>query len=341
MQPYFAKDMEKIRTETERRAYIAHAIELVACFFMRGTDHLPLVPDIGNYLFGGSSSDQAITLGGVTPDGKDGVNDMTYIILKVTEMLSIRDPNVNARFSLEKNSDTYLKRLCEVNYITVATPSMHSDENIAASLAPHGYAIEDVRDWAATGCVEPTLCGRHMGHTGSILMNMVAALEMALNNGRHPSMDWDLGPSTGSIEKGGFTTFEEFFSAYTAQQKFLIDQAVELNNLLAEAHTVLRPTPLLSTLIDGSIEKGTDVTKGGARYNTSGSSNIGLADVTDSLMAIKKLVFDDKIISFTELKRGSRCEFYRLSENPRAGAKQGPALRIGKQRIARACRQDN
>ena len=309
LQPYFAKDMEKIRTETERRAYIAHAIELVACFFMRGTDHLPLVPDIGNYLFGGSSSDQAITLGGVTPDGKDGVNDMTYIILKVTEMLSIRDPNVNARFSLEKNSNTYLKRLCEVNYITVATPSMHSDENIAASLAPHGYAREDVRDWAATGCVEPTLCGRHMGHTGSILMNMVAALEMALNNGRHPSMDWDLGPSTGSIEKGGFTTFEEFFSAYTVQQKFLIDQAVELNNLLAEAHTVLRPTPLLSTLIDGSIEKGTDVTKGGARYNTSGSSNIGLADVTDSLMAIKKLVFDDKIISFTELKKAVDANF--------------------------------
>jgi len=309
LQPYFVKDMEKISTETEKRNYIAHAIELVACFFMRGTDHLPLVPDIGNYLFGGSSSDQAITLGGVTPEGKDGVNDMTYIILKVTEMLSIRDPNVNARFNIEKNSDTYLKRLCEVNYITVATPSMHSDENVAASLAPHGYKIEDVRDWAATGCVEPTLCGRHMGHTGSILMNMVAALEMALNNGSHPSMDWNLGPSTGSIEKGSFTTFEEFYSAYTAQQKFLIDRAVELNNMLAEAHTVLRPTPLLSSLINGSIEKGIDVTKGGAMYNTSGSSNIGLADVTDSLMVIKKLVFDDKIISFTELKKAVDTNF--------------------------------
>ena len=309
LQPYFAKDMEKIITESERTDYIAHAIELVACFFMRGTDHLPLVPDIGNYLFGGSSSDQAITIGGVTPDGKDGVNDMTYIILKVTEMLSIRDPNVNARFSMEKNSDAYLKRLCEVNYITVATPSMHSDENVAASLAPHGYKAEDVRDWAATGCVEPTLCGMHMGHTGSILMNMVAALEMALNNGRHPAMNWNLGPTTGSIEKVSFATFEDFFSAYTAQQIFLIDRAVELNNMLAEAHTILRPTPFLSSLIDGSIEKGTDVTKGGARYNTSGSSNIGLADVTDSLMAIKKLVFDDKIISFSELKKAVDANF--------------------------------
>jgi formate C-acetyltransferase len=303
LQPYFAKDMEKISTETGRCEYISHAIELIACFFMRGTDHLPLVPDIGNYLFGGSSSDQAITLGGVTPDGEDGVNDMTYIILKVTEMLSIRDPNLNARFSIEKNSDTYLKRLCEVNYITAATPSMHCDENIAVSLAPNGYKIEDIRDWAATGCVEPTLCGKHMGHTGSILMNMVAGLEMALNNGRHPAMDWNLGLPTGIIEKNEFKTFDEFFNAYTTQQKFLIDNAIELNNILAEAHTILRPTPFLSSLIDGSIEKGTDVTKGGARYNSSGSSNIGLADVTDSLMVIKKLVFDDKKISFADLKK--------------------------------------
>jgi formate C-acetyltransferase len=122
-------------------------------------------------------------------------------------------------------------------------------------------------------------------------------------------MDWNLGPSTGSIEKGSFTTFEEFYSAYTVQQKFLIDRAVELNNMLAEAHTILRPTPLLSSLIDGSIEKGIDVTKGGARYNTSGSSNIGLADVTDSLMVIKKLVFDDKIISFAELKKAVDANF--------------------------------
>jgi len=82
LQPFFERDMEKLETKSEREAYIKHAIELIGCFYMRGTDHLPLVPDIGNYLFGGSSSDQAITLGGVTPSGEDGVNDMTYIFLK-------------------------------------------------------------------------------------------------------------------------------------------------------------------------------------------------------------------------------------------------------------------
>ncbi len=313
LQPYFVADMKALSTEARRDAYIRKTIELIGCLYMRGTDHLPLVPDIGNYLFGGSSSDQAITLGGVTPDGDDGVCDMTYIMLKVTEMLSIRDPNVNARYNPEKNSETYLSRLCEVNYVTAATPSMHNDLSVFASLEGKGYDGRHVRDWSATGCVEPTLSGRHMGHTGSILMNMVSALEMALNDGNHPHVSWQLGPRTGSIEKGDFTAFDDFFNAWAEQQRFLIDQAIELNNLYAEAHAYYRPTPLLSSLIDGCISSGLDVTAGGARYNSSGSSNIGLADVTDSLMAIKTLVFDEHKVSFAELKQAIDSDFRNAS----------------------------
>lgn len=301
MQPYFEKDMEKFSTKEEKQAYIKHAIELVGCFIMRCTDHLPLVPDIGNYLFGGSSSDQAITLGGVTPEGEDAVNDMTYIFLKLTEMLAVKDPNFNARFNLEHNSDTYLKRLCEVNYITTATPSMHGDEAVFKSLKKHGYPIQDIRDWSAVGCVEPTISGKHFGHTGSILMNMVAALEMALNDGCHPLMNWDFGPKTGKIND--FNRFEDFFKAFEVQISFLIDNAVELNAKYAKIHSEYRPTPLLSALMGGCIDKAKDVTKGGALYNTSGSSNIGLADVTDSLLVIKKLVFDENKISLTQLKK--------------------------------------
>lgn len=309
LQPYFETDLEKLQTPEERQEYIRHAVELTGCLFMRCTDHLPLVPDIGNYLFGGSSSDQAITLGGVTPDGKDAVNDMSYIFLKVTELLSIRDPNVNARFHPGINSDTYLKRLCEVNFTTAATPSMHNDAAVFRSLERHGYPPGHAKDWSATGCVEPTISGRHMGHTGSILFNLVSALEMALNNGRHPLMDWAPGPETGRVEEGAFHSFDSFFDAFAAQLKFLIENAVEFNRMLAEVHAQYRPTPLLSSLIDGAIEKGLDVTRGGALYNTSGTSNIGLADVTDSLAVIKKLVFDEQKISFAELKKALDSDF--------------------------------
>ncbi len=309
LQPYFMSDIIKIESERERENYIRHAVELIGCFYLRCTDHLPLIPDIGNHLFGGSSSDQAITLGGVTPEGEDAVNDMTYIFLKVTEMLGIRDPNVNARYNRGKNSDTYLKRLCEVNVNTMSTPSIHNDEAVMASLADFNYPAEHLRDWSATGCVEPTLSGRHIGHTNCMMFNMVAALEMALNNGHHPLMRWDLGPKTGDVLAGDFNDFDSFFNAFAEQLRFLAALTCEYNNFLGEAHQAIRPTPYLSSLIDGSVEKGLDVTKGGARYNSSGTACIGLADITDSMMVIRKLVFEQQKTSFSDLLTAVNTNF--------------------------------
>ncbi|VVS93927.1 pyruvate formate lyase family protein [Desulfoluna spongiiphila] len=307
LQPFFLSDMAQCTSREERNATIEKALELCCAFFLRLTDHMPMSPDIGNHLFGGSPPDQAVTLGGVTPQGEDGVCDMTYILLKVTEMLSIHDPNVNARIHPEKNSVTYIKRLCEVNYTTGATPSLHNDLAVAASLAKHGYPEEHANDWCAIGCVEPTLTGRHAGHTGSILMNLVAGLEMALNNGVHPLIGTRLGPRTGSLKH--FTDFEAFFTAWKTQQRFLIENAVTLNNTYAALHAEMRPTPLLSILMDGCLAAATDITQGGARYNSSGTSNIGLADVTDSLLAVKKLVFDDKRLTLSAFKEAVDTRF--------------------------------
>ncbi len=335
-QPFFEKEMKNLSTGDEKKQYLEHVIELLSCYFLRNAEHHNLVPDVANYLFGGSQSETAITVGGVTPDGKDAVNDMTYIILKVTEMLSLNDPNMNARFKLGVNSDTYLKRLCEVNYITVATPSMHNDDAVMEAFSQNSDEIEDLRDWAATGCVEITLSGKHMSHTGATSVNMVAGLEMALNNGYHPLMNWHLGPKTGQVANGDFKTFDDFFMAFADQQKFIIDNTVELNNMAAEAYSYLRPTPLLSTCIKGAVQNAKDVTKGGAVYNTSGSFNIGLSDVVDSLMVIKKLVFDEKRITFKELKDAIDSNFQNnpslhamvLKKVPRFGSGSSEAVEM-------------
>jgi len=334
LQPYFEKDMAKLATKEEKDAYIRHVIELIGCFYINCQDHLPLTPDIGNYLFGGSSSDQAITLGGITPEREDAVNDMTYVFLKVTEMLSIRDPNVNARYNREKNSLTYLRRLCEVNVNTTSTPSIHNDTVVMQALRDHNYEPEDLRDWSATGCVEPTIAGKHLGHTNCMMFSMVAPFEMAMFNGYHPLMRWQLGPKTGKASD--FKDFEAFLNAYRTQFEFMAGLACSYNNYLGEAHAVLRPTPLMSAMIDGCVKKGKDCTEGGARYNSSGTACIGLADVVDSLMAIKTLVYDKKEYSLEQLFNAVKKNFEDnevmrqkiLTEVPRFGSDSEDAVEM-------------
>ncbi len=332
LQPYFEADMAKLKTKEEKDEYIHHVLELIGCFYINCQDHLPLTPDIGNYLFGGSSSDQAITLGGITPEGEDAVNDMTYVFLKVTEMMSMRDPNINARYNKEKNSSTYLKRLCEVNVNTTSTPSIHNDTAVMASLVDHHYEPQDLNDWSATGCVEPTISGKHLGHTNCMMFNMVAAIEMAMYNGYHPLMRWQLGPKTGEAED--LKTFEDFYKAFTTQLALLADLACEYNNYLGEAHAVVRPTPMMSAMIDGCIKKGVDCTKGGAKYNSSGTACIGLADIVDSLMAIKTLVYDRKVCTLREMVTATKANFEGydvlrnriLTEIPRFGSGSAEAV---------------
>ena len=85
-QPYFEKDMAELSTKAERQRYVEHVIELISCYILRNAEHHAMVPDVSNYLFGGSQSQTAITVGGVTPEGEDAVNDMTYIFLKINSI---------------------------------------------------------------------------------------------------------------------------------------------------------------------------------------------------------------------------------------------------------------
>ncbi len=310
LQPYFLNDVAKAKTPKAREAVIKRALELTGSFFLQCNDHLPLVPSVGMRLFAGSSSDMALTIGGVDRDGKSAVCDMTYVILKVAEMLTLRDPNLNARYHPKANSLEYLRRLCEVNVITTSTPSIHNDEAVIATLVNQGFAIEDARDWGATGCVEPTSCGRHIGHTNCMLLNTVAAMEMALNDGYHPLIREQIGPHTGDpADPSRFDTFDKFLAAYKEQLKYLIGQSIDYNNLLGQAHQYLHPTPLLSTLVQGCLESGRDLIVGGAKYNNSGAALVSLADVVDSLLVIRQLVYEEKTVDFKTLLEALRDDF--------------------------------
>ena len=308
LQPLFVKDMSKAKSSEEQQEIVRNTIELVGSLFIKFNDHDPLVPDVGNKLFGGSSSDDTVTVGGVDRDGNNAVCDMTYIVLKAAEILCFQDPNMNARYYPGVNSHEYLRRLCEVNINMGASPIIHNDKAMIDSLVNQGFTLEDAREWGATGCVEPTIAGKHYGHTNCMLLNMVAPLEMALNNGVHPVMGEKIGPETGRVETA-FDSYQDFLEAYKTQLRFLADMSVEINNYLGYTHQYIHPTPLLSSLTTGPMEKGKDVIQGGAEYNSSGVALVSITDVVDSLIVIKKLVYDQKEISFTDLMSALENDF--------------------------------
>jgi len=280
---------------------IQDAIELISCLWLKIGDHVPTIPDAGEQLFGGTGSNQAITIGGVDKNGENAVNDLTYVMLRATELMKLRDPNLNARYYSGVNSVDYLRRLCEVNIETGATPALHNDKAVIKALTSKRETIEQARDYGVIGCVEPGSNGRSYGSTAAILLNLTSTLELALFNGRHRHTGMDLLISKESGEPAAFTTFEEFKTAFEMQTRWLVEQTMTLNNILGRIHQEFYPTPILSALFEGPMDKGKDLIQGGAIINSSGVTVIGLADVADSLSAIQKVVFEEKTITFADL----------------------------------------
>lgn len=300
--PFYRKDID------DKSLEVSEAVELVCHLWLKIGDHVPTMPETGEQLFGGTGSNQAITIGGVDANGEDAVNDLTYVILKATELMRLRDPNLNARYHPEKNSDAYLKRLSDVNIETGATPAIHNDKAVIKALVSKGDSIEQARDYGIIGCVEPGSNGRSYGHSAAILLNLASALELAMFNGKHRHTGAkEISPKTGN--PATFSSFDEFWDAFEKQSKWLIDRATILNNQFGRTHQDFYPTPILSAFFEGPMTKGKDLIQGGATINSSGATIIGLADVVDSLSAIRKWVFTEKAISFPELLEAIQKNF--------------------------------
>lgn len=300
--PYYKRDMDS------GKLTVKEALELTACLWIKTGDNVDLVPQVSEELFGGAGTAPAVTVGGIDEKGRDAVNDLTYIMLKVTELLKMREPNMNARYCAGVNSREYRNRVCEVIASTKAVPALYNDLENIRTLVNQGTLEEHARDYAVIGCVELACAGRSYDASSSIILNLAAALEMALYNGkRYVTGDEQFGPKTG--EPAGMKDFDEFLAAFKTQTAWLIDQAVDLNEKMAAVHQRMLPTPLLSALFEGPMDKGRDLVFGGAVYNSSGATHVGFADVVDSLNAVKKLVFEDQYCTFAELLDAVRSDF--------------------------------
>jgi len=260
-----------------------------------------MLPETAEQLFGGNGSNQAITIGGVRKNGNNAVNDLTYLILRAIELMRLRDPNLNARYYPGINPPEYLRRLCESNINTGATPAIHNDKAVIEALTTKGDNLEQARDYGIVGCVEPTSSGRTYADCAAILLNLTSALELTLYNGRHRHTGKDLLISKETGDPSTFESFDDFKRAFRKQTTWLVEQATTLDKLFEEIHQGFYPTPILSAFFEGPMDKAKDLIQGGAIINSSGATIIGLADVADSLSAIEAVVFKEQAVSIEEL----------------------------------------
>lgn len=292
MFPYYQKDIE------ENRLTEARAQELLGCLWIKFNEINRAFDKQRTQLTGPYTSRQAMTLGGVTPEGLDATNELTYLCLKMQELVGLHQPSLCLRCHPSTPDDLLLQALKVVRMGT-GLPALFNDEAHVWGLLNRGASLEDARDYAIVGCVEPSMPGKTWGNCSASKFNLPKCFVLALNDGVDPSTGQRLGPATG--DPRSFASFDQLFDAYRRQVAHFVDLMVIAENCIEMAHAERAPVPLMSALMKDCIANGKDVTAGGARYNLLAPQATGQTNVGDSLAAIKKLVFDENSLSMAEL----------------------------------------
>ncbi|NPV53526.1 MAG: glycyl radical protein [Firmicutes bacterium] len=273
-------------------------LELLSCLWIKCNEIIMVRSTESAKHFAGFPVNPTVTIGGQTCGGLDASNDLSLLCLEATAGVGLPQPNIAVRLHT-KTPDLFLMKACEVIRLGMGLPHAYNDEVVIPALLNRGVALPDARDYAIVGCVEVSIPGKTYGLHDIALFNMVKALELAMSGGRCRLTGEEVGMKTGDPYE--FKSFADLEKAYMVQVEYFASHAIEASNVVDLAHAALAPTPLLSCLVDGCLERGMDVTAGGARYNFSGIQGIGLANVADSLQAVKQLIFEEGKVSLREV----------------------------------------
>jgi len=289
--PFYKRDVEQgIITKEE-------ALELIEELELKLTSNILLLPEVGIEVSSTlGTSPQPITIGGLTKDGKDATNELSWMILEASEKLKAVINNLAIRIH-SKTAEDFMLRACRV-YRSTSGQAFYNDEAIIPALLSDGYSLEDARDYAIVGCVEPTGSGDTFACTGGNDLKLGGVLEMVLTNGGYRLMGGQ-GMPTGDPTR--FETFDEVMDAFRRQLEHNVKMAVDAVNIKDAIYQAEFPAPLVSATLTGCVESGRDATDGGARYNFGSITARGLGTTADSLAAIKKLVFDDQVLTMSAL----------------------------------------
>ncbi len=274
------------------------ARELLSSFWIKFNNH-PAPPKTGvTAKESNTYTDFAlINLGGVKPDGSDGVNELTYIILDVIEEMRILQPSSMIQVS-KKNPDSFIKRALKIISTGFGQPSVFNTDAIIQELTAQGKDLADARAGGASGCVEAGAFGTE-SYILTGYFNLAKIFEITLNNGFDPRTKKQIGLKTGDAVE--LTSFDELMDAFRKQVNHFAEIKIIGNNIIGDVWSRYMPAPFLSILIEDCIKNGADYNSGGARYSTTYIQGVGLGSLTDSLASVKYNIYDKKNISMKDM----------------------------------------
>ena len=235
------------------------------------------------------------SVGGQDRKGHDATNPMTIMLLQTYARLNITIPSCSVRIHKNTPKEVW-ENAIESSKAAGGMPAFENDDIIVPALEERGMSHEDALDYCIIGCVEPAGCGFEWGACGSSggesFSNLLGILNMTIHNGHNPLTGSDAGLRTGYLYD--YNSFEEFQEAYVKQMKYFFDWHVTYVNFYEMVYSTYFPSVVVSATMEGCMESGLDVLKGGAKYNSTGVTVVGTGNIADSLYCIKKLVFDEK-----------------------------------------------
>ncbi len=298
--PFYKKGIEDGTLTPEK------AKELLECFWIKFNNQ-PAPPKVGiTEEQSGTYTDFAlINIGGLTPDGSDGVNEVSYMLLDVVEEMRLTQPSACIQIST-KNPDIFLKRACEVIRTGFGQPSVFNTDVIIKEMLQDGKSIKDARCGGPSGCVTISAFGKE-SCTLTGYINWPKIFELVCFDGVDQNTGEQIGTKTGDARK--FGSYEEFVEAYKQQLKYFIDLKIRGNSTIERLFANFMPAPFMSIIMDDCVARGLDYHNGGPRYNPTYIQGVGIGTLTDSLVAVKQLVYDKQSVSMDELLSAMQANF--------------------------------
>ena len=298
MYPYYQKDMAEGKITRDE------AQELVDCIWVKLNDLNKARDAASAEGFAGYSLFQNLIVGGQNENGEDVTNDLSFLCIWASAHVFLPQPSLSVRV-WNCTPHELLVEAAKLTRTGIGLPAYYNDEVIIPSLMNRGLTLEDARTYNIIGCVEPQKAGKTEGWHDAAFFNMCRPLELVFSNGKDKGEQ--VGLATGPVEQMG--TFEEFYDAYKKQMEYCISLLVNADNAIDTAHADRCPLPFLSSMVDDCMKRGKTVQEGGAVYNFTGPQGFGIANVADSLYAVRKLVFEEKKVTLSEYKKALALNF--------------------------------